>query len=66
MVFTRFCKTFHDIPGVGKGGFGVVLSPNCFRIDILNQKFVQYEIKAIRFLRFFEAQLSGSVSLNRD
>ena len=66
MVFTRFLKTFHDIPGVGKGGFGVVLSPNCFRIDILNQKFVQIEIKAIRFLRFFEVQLSGSMSLNRD
>ena len=65
MVFTRFCKTFHDIPGVGKGGFGVV-NPNCFRIDILNQKFDQTEIKAIRFLRIFEAQLSGSVSLNRD
>ena len=66
MAFTRFCKTFHDIPGVGKGGFGVVLSPNYFRIDIFNQKFVQTEIKAIRFFRFFETQFSGFVSLNRD
>ena len=64
MVVTRFLKTFHDIPGVGKGGFGVALSPNCFRIDIFNQTFVQIEIKAIGLLRFFETQLSGSVSLN--
>ena len=64
MVFTRFCKTFHDIPGVGKGGFGVVLSPNCFRIDTFNQKFVQIEIKAVGLLRYFETQLYGSVSLN--
>ena len=64
MVFTRFLKTFHDIPGVGKGGFGVVLSPNFFRIDIFNQTFVQIEIKAIGLFRFFETQLSRSVSLN--
>ena len=64
MVVTRFLKTFHDIPGVGKGGFGVVLSPNCFRIDIFNQTFVQIEIKAIGLLRFFETQLSRSVLLN--
>ena len=64
MVVTRFLKTFHDIPGVGKGGFGVVLSPNCFRIDIFNQKFVQIEIKAVGLLRYFETQLYGSVSLN--